>query len=311
MRASVSVVIATRNRAQYLAQAIDSIRAQSVCSEIEIVVVDDCSDDETEDVIRKFGNSLRYMRTRRQVERGKARNLGVELATTPIVAFLDSDDRWMQNKLERQLNAAGAISTTAITLIDHKGATLGLTLRPQSDPELRIARCNPFPALPSTLVMPRQLFLELGGFPETREVQGSEDWVFAARILKMGHAVFAIGETLVEYRVHATNSSRNANHVERSMWEAVRLLEREALIHPTDVSLAKAYTSLTIANHYGRDGNWLKTVEWLRSARRHSAGVHVRENHLIAVRSALVLGKFVARRMGVSPNEPKKGPRQT
>lgn len=102
-RPRVSVVIPAYNRGDVVGAAIDSARAQTV-SDIEIIVVDDGSTDDTESVVRSYDDSrVRYLSHGENRGRSAARNTGIDAARGEYVAFLDSDDRWLAHKLERQL----------------------------------------------------------------------------------------------------------------------------------------------------------------------------------------------------------------
>ena len=101
----ISVIIPTYNRANLVRRAIDSVIKQSY-DNLEIIVVDDASVDNTQEVINGIGDS-RIIYIRHGVNQGGAatRNTGIEAATGEYVAFLDSDDVWMQGKIEAQLAA--------------------------------------------------------------------------------------------------------------------------------------------------------------------------------------------------------------
>lgn len=100
-RPAVSVVIPAYNRAARLPAAIDSALRQGV-ADIEIVVVDDGSQDDTRAVVAKYGDRVRYVH-QANAGVGAARNTGIRHATGTFVAFLDSDDRWLDYKLSMQL----------------------------------------------------------------------------------------------------------------------------------------------------------------------------------------------------------------
>jgi glycosyltransferase involved in cell wall biosynthesis len=87
-------------------KALDSIRNQTY-KDFEIIIVDDGSTDNTEEVIRAYKNkykdlSLKYLYQENQ-KQAKARNYGIENANGEYIAFLDSDDEWMENKLKCKL----------------------------------------------------------------------------------------------------------------------------------------------------------------------------------------------------------------
>ena len=99
----VSVVIPTYNRAELLARSVESVQRQTY-RKWEIIIVDDCSIDDTEQIVRDFGdNRIRYIRNGKNLGAGASRNRGVELARYEYIAFQDSDDVWRCGKLEKQM----------------------------------------------------------------------------------------------------------------------------------------------------------------------------------------------------------------
>ena len=104
MSPKVSVVIPTYNRAAKVRKAIESVRAQTL-SDIEVIVVDDGSTDDTGKVLGEaFGNGIRYCYQANQGA-SAARNNGIAEARGEWIAFLDSDDQWEKDKLEWQFKA--------------------------------------------------------------------------------------------------------------------------------------------------------------------------------------------------------------
>ncbi|MFC1844584.1 glycosyltransferase family 2 protein [Thermodesulfobacteriota bacterium] len=99
----VSVIIPTYNRAQSLKKAIDSVLAQSH-KDFELIIVDDGSDDNTAELVEKYTHDIVYLK---QKNRGPAaaRNRGIERARYNLLAFLDSDDWFAENKLAAQIKA--------------------------------------------------------------------------------------------------------------------------------------------------------------------------------------------------------------
>jgi len=99
----VSVIVLTHNRPEMLRQAIGSILRQTF-QDFEIVLVDDASRDNTPEVIKSFGDHrIKYIR--HEVNKGEAgsRNTGVTNSSGDYIAFLDDDDEWLPEKLERQM----------------------------------------------------------------------------------------------------------------------------------------------------------------------------------------------------------------
>jgi glycosyltransferase involved in cell wall biosynthesis len=100
MSLSVSIVIPTYNRAHLIGRALSSAVSQLLSGD-EVIVVDDGSTDNTPETIKSFGPAVRLISVDR-VGAGRARNAGAALAKNDLVAFLDSDDEWMPNKLTLQ-----------------------------------------------------------------------------------------------------------------------------------------------------------------------------------------------------------------
>jgi len=100
---TVSVIIPTYNRAYVIARAIKSVQAQTL-EDWELIVVDDASRDDTEEVVADFEDTrIRYIKHARNRGGAAARNTGIENSRGRFIAFLDSDDKWLAQKLEGQL----------------------------------------------------------------------------------------------------------------------------------------------------------------------------------------------------------------
>jgi glycosyltransferase involved in cell wall biosynthesis len=99
---SVTAAITTYNRASFLPGALESVFAQTYRGEIDVLVVDDGSTDDTPEVLARYGDRIRVVRQENQGRSG-ARNSAVREAAGAYISFLDSDDRWLPDKLVRQL----------------------------------------------------------------------------------------------------------------------------------------------------------------------------------------------------------------
>lgn len=103
MEQPVSVIIPTYNRASFLRKAIDSVLNQTY-QNFELIVVDDGSEDDTEELVLSYGNSVSYIKQQNSGP-AAARNVGIKAATHDLIAFLDSDDHFDKNKLAFQVSA--------------------------------------------------------------------------------------------------------------------------------------------------------------------------------------------------------------
>jgi glycosyltransferase involved in cell wall biosynthesis len=210
--AEVSVVIATRNHAAWLGDAIASVRAQTY-TDWELVVVDDGSTDATRDVaLRHAGDRrVRYVH-QAHAERSAARNRGIAETLAPLVAFLDADDRWLPEKLAKQVAAlatepaAGLCYTTA-RFVDAAGRPLPLRKPPRTiagDVFPHLMRGNVI--VLASVVVRRRCLEEVGGFDTKLPAYGCEDWDLWLRIARRWRFA-VVDEELTLYRRHGANTA--------------------------------------------------------------------------------------------------------
>lgn len=219
----VSVIIPTYNRAYRITTSIQSVLNQTY-SELEVIVVDDGSTDNTEEVISAIGDSrLKYHRLEENKGAANARNIGVSLAHNEVIAFNDSDDVWHPDKLEKQINywnnSPESVLVYCAYKIDLPGG--GILQIPSPDEEIDMLEGDIFYYLlirstigTPTMVLRKSFFEELGGFDTSYPVM--EDWEFAIRMSRLGKISY-VNEPLLT--VEATAQDRMSN--DRS--EAVKM----------------------------------------------------------------------------------------
>ncbi len=204
---SVSAIIPVFNTARYLAEAIGSVLAQSLPPG-EILVMDDGSTDDSAAVAESFGGRLRVHR----LPHGgisATRNAGLARARGEWLAFLDADDVWMPDKLERQLELARAQPETDLVF----GAVEEFISPDLSDEERRRVAV---PDLPSraphcgSMLARRSVFERIGGFDTRLQVGDFIDWFARARDL--GLRVGTLPQVLLRRRVHRNNTTRREKH---------------------------------------------------------------------------------------------------
>jgi len=215
----VTCIVPAFNAEGTLHETLASIRAQTY-DHLEIIVVDDGSTDGTEAVIRTFGQGLRYLR---QANAGPAtaRNTGLRAATGDFVAFLDSDDQWHPEKLERQMARFQNRPSldVSLTLIQNYWDE---ALREEADRMRDHFRNRPVRGYTSvTLLARRALFDRVGFYDETIKHGGDADWF--ARAEESGAQIEVLEEVLVYRRVHPGNRSRVWS--DRSQEEILRLMK--------------------------------------------------------------------------------------
>ncbi len=116
MDQKVSVIITVYNGEQFIARAIDSVLAQTA-KPYELIVINDGSKDGTLEVLKRYEGKIRYI----TIPNGgvsNARNTGIKMATGDFVAFLDADDVWHLDKLEKQLGAFARYPETGLCCCD-------------------------------------------------------------------------------------------------------------------------------------------------------------------------------------------------
>ena len=206
-----SVIVCTRNRAVLLAQALSSVMGQTF-GDFEIVAVDDASTDGTGDVLAAFaGQGLRVVRHRKRRGYVAAMNGGLAAARGEYVAFLDDDDLWLPEKLERQVEAldaagpdVGWVYTWRELFDDATGRVLRTVGKTMAGDILDDVLALDWPGPPSTWLMRASALREIGGFripPGTRSPRSSDVDV-VRRLCLRGVRVAAVPEVLVRKRVH-------------------------------------------------------------------------------------------------------------
>lgn len=199
----ISVIVPTYNQSRYLPRAIESVWIQGI-EDIEIVVVDDGSTDDTDAVLAGMLKDSR-LRCFRQPNQGPAaaRNRGIRESRGELIAFLDSDDFWAPGKLKAQLGAlertGNRFSYCGFQMIDDRGAALGHRLARGDDFEFSQLIWGNRCGTPTVLVQ-RSLLDECGPFDES--LRTGEDWDLWLRFSAKGPGA-CVPEPLV--LVHGTN----------------------------------------------------------------------------------------------------------
>jgi glycosyltransferase involved in cell wall biosynthesis len=198
----VSVVIPTRNRAPVLGRALESVFNQSTALE-QCLVVDDGSTDGTEALIRRSYPGVTYLR---QDHRGvsAARNLGVRHTRSECVAFLDSDDSWRPDKLEKQL---GLLKDTGYSIChsDEIWIRRGRRVNPMRKHRKRggwiYRHCLPLCAIsPSTSLVRTDVLAAAGGFDES--LPACEDYDLWLRLCARYPVAFVNEPLVTRYAGH-------------------------------------------------------------------------------------------------------------
>jgi glycosyltransferase involved in cell wall biosynthesis len=203
----VSVVIPTYNNECTIAATVESALAQRFDTGFEVIVVNDGSTDDTPAVLKQFGDRIHLIE---QENRGAsaARNAGIAAAAGEYIAFLDGDDTWTEDKLEKSVteldqNSACVAAYSNVIEIDGAGRELSLYVTPECEhaPTLDEMLERVWPLIPSAIVIRRETLIATGGFSEDfgAGAWGGEDVLAFLLVRERGEIIF-VPEKLVSYR---------------------------------------------------------------------------------------------------------------
>jgi glycosyltransferase involved in cell wall biosynthesis len=212
----VSVIVPVHRGERYLAEALDSVEAQTH-RPLETIVIDDGSPDDSA-AIAQGRDGVRLLR-QRQLGVPAARNAGLAIAAGELIAFLDQDDVWHPRKLERQVELLAARPEVDIVFTKMEVVLMAGTPRPPwCRPEWLQA---PPPAfLPSAWLVRRRAFERIGAFDESFSSGCDTDWL--ARAGEAGLRNEMLDEPLLRWRVHGANGSYDLATVRRDMFTILR-----------------------------------------------------------------------------------------
>jgi len=207
MGVSVSVIIPTYNRGYTIKRAINSVINQTY-KNLEIIVVDDASCDNTRDIVNKIGDSrIKYLIHYKRQGASVARNTGIRASRGKFIAFLDSDDEYLPDKIEKTLEAlkdtswrTGMASSLYYIIEDGKA-------RVASEGNINLKRYIP---LLSTWIVKREVFEKTGLFNESILI--GEDAEFFWRFRKRFSFVF-VPEPLVNKYITCDRSHANREKI--------------------------------------------------------------------------------------------------
>jgi len=228
----VSVIIPTWNRASRLVRAVSSVLDQNF-KDMEVIVVDDGSTDETKDEILRFGPPVRYISHPSNLGVSAARNTGIRASKAPLIAFLDSDDYWLREKLPAQVaffeyNPDALICQTDEIWIrgGHRVNPKKKHMKPSGDiflPSLKLCLVSP-----SAVMLKRSLLDKTGLFDENLVV--CEDYDLWLRI-SCRYPVYLIKRPLVvKTGGHPDQLSRSHPGMDRFRIKSLEKLIKSGLL---------------------------------------------------------------------------------
>lgn len=219
----VSLIIPTFNRPHLLPRAVESARRAG--EDVEIIVVDDASSDETASVCAAL-HDIKYVRLERNQGVAGARNIGLLESSGEFIAFLDDDDLRLPGSLDHQVallmnNPEMGFVAGGVMLADQEGVPTGEVAVPRGtsgDIFWRVLDLEVH-LIPGSVVVRKQCFLEVGIF--NRKLAGIDDWDMWVRIAEV-YPVLLDSQPVCIYRVASPMSGQGSSGMGRHLYAAVK-----------------------------------------------------------------------------------------
>lgn len=217
----VSVVIPAYNCAGTIEKAIDSALSQNV--DIEVIVVSDRSPDNLDAVLTRYSDDKRviYLKNEKNLGAAESRNRGVRNAKGEFIAFLDADDSWVPDKLQKQLavmkESDAVLCATARQLLTPEGVPTGKVIGVKETITYRdLLKHNSINC--SSVLIRRDVALE---FPMHSD-DTHEDYIMWLEVLKKYHFAKGIDQPLLNYRLSNTGKSGSKLHSAKMTYQVYR-----------------------------------------------------------------------------------------
>jgi glycosyltransferase involved in cell wall biosynthesis len=260
----VSVIIPNYNYANYLREAVESVLSQTY-KNIEIIVVDDGSKDKSAEVLQEFGDKITVI-FQQNAGVSAARNNGVANSKGEYIAFLDADDVWLAEKIEKQIKLFSEDKTLGLVHvgvqdIDGNGNNLDVHLDGLSGEvshEFLLLNRAVVLGGGSGLMITRKAFNEVDGFD--LRLSTSADWDLFYQISSRYQVGF-IEEILLKYRIHGSNMHSSVRVMEHDMMLSYEKAFANASTTTADRNECYGNLHKTLAASYYHSGSYFKFTQ--------------------------------------------------
>lgn len=213
----VSVIIATYNRPQDLQLSIQSVLDQTL-KPFEILICDDGFDEKTKETIDNYNNAIiKWVPGDHAGRPAIPRNRGIKIAEGDWIAFLDDDDVWLPNKLERQFSVLISVAGSAICSNAQRiqnGKNLGHYFDIKIPSQINFNKLiNTNFVITSSVVVEKNIIEKVGGFPSNETLIVGEDYVLWLKIASL-KPIYYVSEPLLVYKDEPTKSIRQRSKEE-------------------------------------------------------------------------------------------------
>lgn len=285
MKPKVSVIIPAYNAEKYLAETIRSVLDQSY-SDFEVIVVDDGSSDGTLGVARGFEPKVKAL-SKSNGGPASARNLAIRHSQGEYLAFLDSDDLWVEDKLEEQVAVldanpkVGLVYGEALMFAGNAGeqkveGKIGFT----SDPSFRLLLFGDY--IPNSTVMIRRACVDIIGLlNESRELIGVEDYEYWMRMARH-FPMIGIPRPLAYYRIREGNLMGDGRDINKGLNLSIAAIREIERLYPNlweecQVDREKLFARLHIRAGFA----WKGKRDWKQCAARFREALDYSSNPVV------------------------------
>lgn len=230
MEPLVTIITPCYNSADFIIPTINSVLEQTYPN-WELIVIDDCSKDNTCQIIEEFAkqqNNISLIKLEKNGGVANARNIGLEQAKGKYIAFLDSDDIWMKDKLTKQvtyMEEKGLPMTfCAYNRINEEGDVISRKIQAPFSVNYRQLLSH------NVIIFSTSLALRSVIGATRFKKAGHEDWIFWLDIFKKPFNGYGINEPLVLYRIRKGSVSANKLKVIGFTWKILREHEKLGLL---------------------------------------------------------------------------------
>ncbi|MCF0210542.1 MAG: glycosyltransferase [Bacteroidales bacterium] len=226
-----SIITPCYNAGKFIEQTIKSVLSQTYTN-WEMLIVDDCSTDNSAEIIKKYAEQdsrIFYYKTEKSSgSPALPRNIGIDNSKGKYIAFLDSDDLWLEDKLEKQYKYLTEHNCNFVysnyEKIDFQGKRENRIVEVRKTTGYKdMLKVNSIPCLTSCLSR------DLIGDNRFKQIQ-NEDFEFWLQILKKGSVAYNIGDITSLYRESENSRSSNKIKIIKSRWNIIRTREKISLI---------------------------------------------------------------------------------
>jgi len=222
----ISIITPSYNSSKFIAEAIDSVRDQTYVN-WELLITDDCSSDNSIDIINSYVSCdirIKLFICKKNIGAAAARNISIKNASGRYIAFLDSDDKWNPDKLERQLafmtNNNYYFTFTSYDLMSEDGEKLNKAVSvPKSVNYNQYLRNTIIGCL--TVIIDREM---VGDF-EMPLKRSSHDMALWLLIMKRGIIAYGLNEVTASYRLVSNSNTANKKKAAKEVWNVYRDVE--------------------------------------------------------------------------------------